>query len=569
MAMTAHTLFEKYALLNQQYTGKRPQLGPNVKCVQCDGCDRVITFAIFHSEYRGGVDVCNMCRLAAEQSPDGRVTCADRRRYLCFAQHPLCFVGPAPLPERYEVDQDEIKVEHDPRLLERRFARSVDVVACRPAGRASKNSRVDEKHKDSRKRADRAAVEVEEENGLGSKKSRRSGEARTLVTVTAEEEGVVVAEAAAFAAAPQFTAPASLPSMREEHTPEITAPPQPPQQLQPEAEASAHASTVRVSKVPKRNGPANDAPPRSLSASERDGMRQVWWERIANSSVARFFLHIEPRTKSTVQRPVSSVHQPLRVFDPDDVQEFVVFPNTSCRTSRGFVGFTPCSSVLRVRIVPTTPEAGLWFSLMCEEECCTRLDIWHCPLTAGPDADAASFGVRFSDGALPAPMYSVHVGRHVAASMDWLPLPLDRRDNNTLGLCTFIRGRYLVSTVLPRSVVAEAVATAGAGDTSGRHHLRCPNVAAEVCGATLLKREIDLAEVRWSSNGGAVAETFLFAIGRCTSVVVLQPTGDTHSGRLTLQVVHHIEAKGVAALPPFVPSPPIAIGTALGATRCW
>ncbi|ESL11940.1 hypothetical protein TRSC58_00301 [Trypanosoma rangeli SC58] len=201
---------------------------------------------------------------------------------------------------------------------------------------------------------------------------------------------------------------------------------------------------------------------------------------------------------------------------------------------------------------------------MCEEECCTRLDIWHCPLTAGPDADAASFGVRFSDGALPAPMYSVHVGRHVAASMDWLPLPLDRRDNNTLGLCTFIRGRYLVSTVLPRSVVAEAVATAGAGDTSGRHHLRCPNVAAEVCGATLLKREIDLAEVRWSSNGGAVAETFLFAIGRCTSVVVLQPTGDTHSGRLTLQVVHHIEAKGVAALPPFVPSPPIAIGTARG-----
>ncbi|RNE98588.1 hypothetical protein TraAM80_08721, partial [Trypanosoma rangeli] len=241
--MTAHTLFEKYALLNQQYTGKRRQLGPKVKCVQCDGCDRVITFAIFYSEYRGGVDVCNMCRLAAEQSADGRVTCADRRRHLCFAQHPLCFVGPAPLPERYEVDQDEIEVEHDPRLLERRFAKSVDVVACRAAGRASKSSHADEKHKDSRKRADRAGVGVEEENGLSAKKSRRSGGARASATLTTEEEVVVVAEASA-----------SLPSMREDPTPEITLPPQPPPpppQLKPEAEASAHASAVRVSKVPK------------------------------------------------------------------------------------------------------------------------------------------------------------------------------------------------------------------------------------------------------------------------------------------------------------------------------
>ncbi|KAF8286855.1 hypothetical protein TcBrA4_0023920 [Trypanosoma cruzi] len=556
--MVDRSLFERYDLLNRNYTGKRPQLGPGVKCVQCDGCERVITFAVFHSEYEGGVDICNMCRVAAEQSAGGYVQCTDRRRRLCFANHPLCFVGPAPLPKGYELDKDEIDVEHDPGLLARRFKRSVDVVARRGPGRPRKRPRGRRGEGSGSKKNEKK--DGNEEWSTAKRSSRGVGGGVAAVTMTAG-----AAATAAVASASASDAAAAVATMTpEKAAPQATAAqasPLPPRE-EPKLEALPPAV---VAESKGENGATHREQPQSPAGSNKDSARRMKWERVVNSPVARFFLQIEPRTKRTAELPASMVYQPLCVFDHDSIQEFSVSPNRSCRTTRGFVGFTSCSSALCVRIVPTMPEVGLWFSVMCEEDCCTRLDIWHCSPKAS--ATASSF-LSLSDAAPPVRRYVVHVGRNVAVSMDWLPVPLHRTDNNKLGLCTFIRGKYLVSTVLPRDVVAEtsAAVTRGGGnggaDGAGRRSGRCVHVAAEVCGATLLKREIELVEIRWSSNAISLAGTFLFAIGRCTSVVVLQPTGDTRSGKLMLQVVHYIEAKGVVASPPFLPFPPIAVGAA-------
>ncbi|EKF28422.1 hypothetical protein MOQ_007831 [Trypanosoma cruzi marinkellei] len=551
--MADHSLFKKYDSLNRNYTGKRPRLGPDVKCVQCDGCDRVITFAVFHSEYKGGVDVCNMCRVAAEQSAGGYLQCIDRRRRICFANHPLCFVGPAPLPKGYELDKDEIDVERDPGLLARRFDRSVDVVARRGFGRSSKRPRG--RHRGGAESKKNGETDGNEYWPMAKRSKRGVGGGAAAVTMAAG-----AAAAAAVASASASDAAAAVAAT----TPETAAPqasPLPPRE-EPTLETPPPAV---VAEAEGENDTTHAEQPQNPAGSDKDSARRMRWERVANSPVAKFFLQIEPRTKSTTERPASKGYQPLCVFDHDSIQEFSVAPNRSCRTTRGFVGFTSCSSVLCVRMVPTMPEVGLWFSVMCEEESCTRLDIWHCPLKASATVSSL---LNLSDAAPPVRRYVVHVGRNVALSMDWLPVPLHRTDNNKLGLCTFIRGRYLVSTVLPRDVVAEASAavTRGGGnggvDGVGRRIGRCVHVAAEVCGATLLKREIELVEIRWSSNGTSLAGTFLFAIGRCTSVVVLQPTGDTHSGKLMLQVVHYIEAKGVVASPPFLPFPPIAVGAA-------
>ncbi|KEG08879.1 hypothetical protein DQ04_06261030 [Trypanosoma grayi] len=607
--MAAHGLFQKYESLNAHYPGERPQLGADVKCVQCDGCDRVITFAVFHSEYDGGVDVCNICRVAAEQSADDSVMCADHQRRLCFARHPLCFVGPAPLPERYEVDTEEVEVEgHPERLLARRFAKSVNVVARRgktgrPPRRSSTgngslkninngNSNITSSH--SKTQAEREARDDDESSEKRPRRGRgrpgaaaaaAAAAAATIITPSAETARATTepkgAETPVNTPAPEPATPASPPVEVLQLSPQALPPATPPLPQSPPhdmpKELSPHdtpkiltptsTQVATEDEVQKEGQVSSNDQTESLELSEGARARQVRLERIANGPVVRFFHHIQPGTKMAAERPTSVASQPLCVFDHENIKEFTVAPDKCCRTPQGFAGLTSCGSILRVRIVPTMPDVGLWFSVLCEEESCTRLDIWRCPINMGggrngkarsgaiaTTASSSSSSSRFPimSGALPTRKYSVYVGRHVGVSMDWLPVPLHRQDNNTLGLCTFIRGRYLVSTVLPRKVAVNSVAGC------------CANVAAEVCGATLLKRELDLVEVRWSSNGTVMAETFLFAIGRCTSVVVLQPTGDTRSGRLTLQVLHCIEAKGVAPLPPFVPSPPLAVGTARG-----
>ncbi|ORC91467.1 uncharacterized protein TM35_000064720 [Trypanosoma theileri] len=623
--MAGHAIFEQYEALNAHYPGRRPTLGADVKYVQCDGCDRIITFAVFHSEFDGGVDVCNICRLAAARSAAGAVVCADRRRRLNFARHPLCFVGPAPLPPRHEVDVDEVEAERRPEVLARRFAKSVDVVAP-PAGsggragkrraprgrppkvgrrrntcsRSNSTKQEEDENEEEKKQEEeghivtttttttttrrRGVVEVgaeteedEEMRVLGIKRPRLDDSAAVdngsnAVTPPGATPATSAAPAAVMVSetiekvlevpvltTTTTTTTTTTPVTSLSRTP-VTASPVP-------QDPSLVAAALESRK--KGNDVKNEGIPGNCVTVEEIQAQQLKWERMASGAVARFFHHIQPGTKCIAERPSSIIREPLCVFDPNDIKEFTLSPNTCRQMARGFVGLTSCSSVICVRIIPTMPEIGLWFSVLCEEDYFTRLDIWYLPLsseskevitTSSSSSSKDPFVSRnslYKGDVLPKRMYSVHVGKHTVVSMDWLPIPLHRTENNTLGFCTFIRGRYLVSSVLPRTVTA-AAATADVANTdwSGT-----PTVAAEVCGATLLKRELEFVEVRWSSNGNSVAETFLFAVGRCTSVVVLQPTGDTRSGRVTMQVVHYIEARGVAPFPSFLKAPPIAISS--------
>ena len=196
-------------------------------------------------------------------------------------------------------------------------------------------------------------------------------------------------------------------------------------------------------------------------------------------------------------------------------------------------GYCNAVHVIAVQIVPTSaPQNGLWISLLFAQNTSRyAVEIWH---QAAENASVLE---------APELQYSVDLGVARVVDFAWLPISFDSHEN-TLGVCTLLREKALLTSVLVRSAPSR----------------RC---VAELSGFTMIEsvKEKDTVALQWATDGRTVEGTVLLVLFACGRIAVFRPSNTESPNRLSLTLVYRIQKPQVDVVHnPCVPHCPWAVG---------
>jgi hypothetical protein len=278
-------------------------------------------------------------------------------------------------------------------------------------------------------------------------------------------------------------------------------------------------------------------PVKAPRIARRDVSPEEYEARVSSGSVVNLFAGIASIVSSTEARPTSE--RPTRVTVQGDGSPTIVGEGSAVPWRNAFVGVS--RPIIMAAICPTVDAYGVWLSFACGGDQAS-IDMWHAAPTSG---------------ALDTPkrMYSVSLGSGVVVGLSWVPVSLARPDNDTLGVCTVLRQKLLLTCKLPRRGVPSST------------------VHVQIAGAQQIRVEgvtTNPVSLQWHTTHQSVAETHLFVAFECWSIAIYQPIGGgPNSKKLNLALIVTVAppARRPASLPTVLDAqmwwrrtPPIAVG---------
>ncbi|CUG90000.1 Hypothetical protein, putative [Bodo saltans] len=358
---------------------------------------------------------------------------------------------------------------------------------------------------------------------------------KAKVTQAASAAAASIASKALFADEddmPFFLSQTTLSAVAEASSHPITASRFIPQANTPQPNPNARAAVSTTPVVPAALDAQSTPVKAPLNVSS-----QEYEAKVSSGPVVSLFAGIASVVSATETRQASNRPTSLTV-EGDGGFSAMVSDGSAVAWRNAFVGVS--RHIIMSAVCPTVDAYGVWLSFACGGEQAS-IDMWHSAATAA--------------GVLETPkrMYSVSLGSGVVVGLSWVPVALAKPDNDSLGICTVLRQKLLLTCKLPRRGVPSATVHV---QIAGAQQIRIDSITTNP------------VSLQWHTSHQSVEDTHLFVAFECLSVAVYQPIGGgPTSKKLNLVLVTTVSppARRPAPLPTSLAmwwrrTPPVAVG---------